>query len=346
MVGSQRITCLEGGRSLPSSSADKKGARMRSRQRPGRHDGRAAVTADVVPLRADPEVAQAAELASTALTRHLDRCGLAANTIRAYRRQAAAYVAWLAANAADHPDAFADTVGAEAAVTRWRRHLLQRKASPASVNQALAAVTLLYEHGSRLRITVKRARVERPGEPDALTPAQQGTLERAADRRGRRDAAIIAVLLYTGARVEECAGLEVDDVAITARTGQVRLLGKGDQVRTVPLPARGRARQPSRSAVAGPARPAVGLGRHPGGACGRPPGRHRGAATAPVAAQFRHPAAAGRRGRRPGPGVARPRNRGHVGKVFPRRRQRTDGRGRAGLRVARRAWGSCLACGR
>src|SRR6266536_2541486 len=242
MVGSQRITCLEGGRSLPSSSADKKGARMRSRQRPGRHDGRAAVTADVVPLRADPEVAQAAELASTALTRHLDRCGLAANTIRAYRRQAAAYVAWLAANAADHPDAFADTVGAEAAVTRWRRHLLQRKASPASVNQALAAVTLLYEHGSRLRITVKRARVERPGEPDALTPAQQGTLERAADRRGRRDAAIIAVLLYTGARVEECAGLEVDDVAITARTGQVRLLGKGDQVRTVPLPARGRER--------------------------------------------------------------------------------------------------------
>ncbi len=215
---------------------------MRSRQRPGRHDGRAAVTADVVPLRADPEVAQAAELASTALTRHLDRCGLAANTIRAYRRQAAAYVAWLAANAADHPDAFADTVGAEAAVTRWRRHLLQRKASPASVNQALAAVTLLYEHGSRLRITVKRARVERPGEPDALTPAQQGTLERAADRRGRRDAAIIAVLLYTGARVEECAGLEVDDVAITARTGQVRLLGKGDQVRTVPLPARGRER--------------------------------------------------------------------------------------------------------
>lgn len=199
------------------------------------------MTAEVVRLHgADPtEAAHAAKRAHTAFAHCLDRCGLAANTVRAYRRQAAAYRAWLAEHTGEHPDAFADAVGAEAAVTRWRRHLLERKASPASVNQALAAVTLLYEHGPQFRIAVKRARVERPGEPDALTPAQQGAVERAADRR---DAAIIAMLLCTGARVEECAHLEVDDVAITPRTGQVRLLGKGDQVRTVPLPARARER--------------------------------------------------------------------------------------------------------
>jgi site-specific recombinase XerD len=199
------------------------------------------VTAPVVALH-DADATAAAERALAAIERYLGRCKLAPNTVTAYRRQCAAYVAWLAGHAADHPDAFTDVVGAEAAVTRWRRHLLQRKASPASVNQALAAVTLLYEHGPQLRIAVKRARVERPGEPDALTPAQQGALERAADRRGRRDAALIAVLLYTGARAEECARLEVDDVAITPRTGQVRLLGKGDQVRVVPLPARARDR--------------------------------------------------------------------------------------------------------
>jgi hypothetical protein len=94
--------------------------------------------------------------------------------VRAYRRQAAAYAAWLAAHTGDHPDAFTDTVGAEAAVTAWRRHLLRCRASPVSVNQALAAVSLLYEHGPQLRITVKRARVPRPGEPDALTPARAG----------------------------------------------------------------------------------------------------------------------------------------------------------------------------
>ncbi|MEV0705873.1 tyrosine-type recombinase/integrase [Saccharopolyspora sp. NPDC050389] len=116
------------------------------------------------------------------------------------------------------------------------------KASPSSINQALAAVTLLYEHGPQLRITVKRVRVPRPGEPDALSPAQQGKVERASLRRGARDAAIIAVLLYAGARLEECERLDLDDVAITARTGSIRLHGKGDEVHNVPLPAVARQR--------------------------------------------------------------------------------------------------------
>ena len=67
-------------------------------------------------------------------------------------------------------------------------------------------------------------------------------MERAAARRSVRDAAIAAVLLYAGARVEECARLEAGDIVITARTGTVRLHGKGDEVRTVPLPAPARAR--------------------------------------------------------------------------------------------------------
>lgn len=110
------------------------------------------------------------------------------------------------------------------------------------MNQALAAITLLYEHGAALRIQIKRARVARPGEPNALNTTQQNRLERTAARRGDRDAAIIAVLLYTGARAAECADLQTEDVAITARTGQIRLHGKGDQDRTVPIPAPARQR--------------------------------------------------------------------------------------------------------
>lgn len=200
------------------------------------------MTADVVALHPAAQVTDAAGNALTAVERYLDRCKLAANTVKAYRRQCSAYVAWLREHAGDHPDAFTDIVGAEAAVTAWRRQLLRRKASPANVNQGLAAVTLMYERGAQLRIQVKRARVPRPGEPDALTPKQQGTVERATSRRGVRDAAIVAVLLYAGARVEECARLDLDDVAITARTGVVRLHGKGDEVREVPLPAIARER--------------------------------------------------------------------------------------------------------
>jgi integrase len=112
--------------------------------------------------------------------------------------------------------------------------MLAARASPATVNQALAAVTLMYEQAG-LRIAVKRVRIPRPGEPDALTRSQEAALRRAAARRGPRDAAIIAVLLDTGARAGECARLDAGDFAITARTGEVRLHGKGDEVRSVPL---------------------------------------------------------------------------------------------------------------
>lgn len=189
--------------------------------------------AKVVPLRRDLPTAEAA-LAT--LNRFLDRSHLKPHTVRAYRRQAAAYVAWLATNPAAHPDAFTDAVGAAAATKAWGRSLLQDRASASTINQALAAVTLLYEQALHLRPAVRRTRVVRAGAPDALTRAQEGAVQRSADRRGARDGAIIAVLLGTGARVEECARLEVDDVPMTARTGSARLIGKGDQTRTVPMP--------------------------------------------------------------------------------------------------------------
>lgn len=184
-----------------------------------------------------------ADRALQALGVHLDRCSLADNTKRAYRRQAAAYTNWLAQQPDDHPDGWLDTVGAEAALTGWRFHLLQTGASPSSVNQALAAVTLLYEHAStRLRVKARRAAIPTPDAPLALTRAQENAVRRASVRRGVRDAALIATLLGTGARVEECARLATTDVPLTARTGTARLLGKGDQVRTVPIPAGARER--------------------------------------------------------------------------------------------------------
>ena len=48
----------------------------------------------VVPLRPAADVTEAAGAALTAVHRHLDRCKLSANTVKAYKRQATAYVAW------------------------------------------------------------------------------------------------------------------------------------------------------------------------------------------------------------------------------------------------------------
>lgn len=68
------------------------------------------MTAPVVPLRPAGDAAAAGAESLAVLGRHLDRCKLADLTVRAYKRQAAAHVTWLPANAGAHGDAFADLV--------------------------------------------------------------------------------------------------------------------------------------------------------------------------------------------------------------------------------------------
>jgi integrase/recombinase XerC len=53
------------------------------------------VSGPVVPLHPAADFTVAAESALTAVHRHLDRCKLSANTVKAYKRQATAYVTWL-----------------------------------------------------------------------------------------------------------------------------------------------------------------------------------------------------------------------------------------------------------
>lgn len=200
------------------------------------------VAAQVLELHPAGSIPREAAAASAKLSAYLDRCALAPNTVAAYRRQVSVFVEWLTAPGVDHEDAFVDEVGAQAAMSGFRAQLL-RRATASTVNQALAAVGLLYEHCFGWRVQVKRARVRLAGEPDSLSRAKQGAVERASLRRGVRDGAVVAVMLYTGARVEEAARLWIPrDLALTARTGRVRLLGKGEQLREVPVPAVARER--------------------------------------------------------------------------------------------------------
>jgi len=74
--------------------------------------------------------------ALTAVSRHLDRCKLAAPTVRAYKQQATVYAAWLAANANAHGDAFADLVGTKGAVTAWKRDMITARSSQAAAIDA------------------------------------------------------------------------------------------------------------------------------------------------------------------------------------------------------------------
>ena len=73
--------------------------------------------------------------------------------------------------------------------------------------------------------------------PQGITPAQEKALLRACDRRratGRRDYAVILLILRLGLRANEVATLRLDDM--DWRAGQLTIHGKGNRVDQLPLP--------------------------------------------------------------------------------------------------------------
>ena len=74
------------------------------------------------------------------------------------------------------------------------------------------------------------------GEVGWLDRKEQYALRRTAEKDGnRRNLAIILLLMNTGLRVSEVAGLRLDDLQLSERKGEVTVRGKGLKVRTVPL---------------------------------------------------------------------------------------------------------------
>jgi len=100
---------------------------------------------------------------------------------------------------------------------------------------ALAAIDGFYE-----RRGLGRANAERADLPDQAPRAldQRAVLRwlRAVEALlSPRDRALAGVLFYAGARISEAVGLDVDDVRLSARKGVIRILGKGEKVREVPI---------------------------------------------------------------------------------------------------------------
>ncbi len=109
------------------------------------------------------------------------------------------------------------------------------KRSPATVNNALAAVNDLYIR--RGLGPAAAARVDAAvAAPRALDKRAQLRYLRAVQTcPSPRDQALALVPFYAGARISEIVALDVDDVARSARKGVLRILGKGERVRQVPL---------------------------------------------------------------------------------------------------------------
>ncbi len=143
----------------------------------------------------------------------LDRQPLAAKTRSAYRLQVHQFGAYLAQRPPAIDDPLHQPFAGDYAVRDYKTYLkTERKAKPASVNLALAAIDHFYQFLGRARPNVQRE--DLPEQSPALAH----------------------LFFYSGLRLGECAALNVDDTRLSARKGIVIIRsGKGDTYREVPL---------------------------------------------------------------------------------------------------------------
>ena len=175
--------------------------------------------------------------------RWLESQPLAMSTQRAYRGHARRFVEFLASWPGEGGDPLVDAHARDYAVRDFKSHLKTvRRAKPASVNLALAAIDHFYRYLGAGRPDVRREELAQAA-PRALSPEQLQRFMRAVERcESLRDRAIAVLLVNTGLRIGECAALDVDDIAVSARKGIVVVReGKGDAYREVPLNAEARA---------------------------------------------------------------------------------------------------------
>ena len=167
--------------------------------------------------------------------------GLSDNTVQAYRRDLLRYQEYLGSRG----------IGSLAEVTRvdveeFRRHLDHIGLAPASVTRCVVAVRNLHRFpvgSGQLQADVTAGMS--PGTrsrrlPKALSMDQVESLLAAPDTstvEGLRDAALLELLYGTGARVSEVCALDVDDIRPVLDDPDLglRLIGKGDKERIVPL---------------------------------------------------------------------------------------------------------------
>ena len=131
-------------------------------------------------------------------------------------------------------------------VIAWRETLEDRELSPTTIRRKLSALSSLYEYLCEKNAVAWNPvdGVKRPmannneGSTPALSDEQARRLLEAPPEdtlKGNRDRAILATLLYHGMRREELCGLRVKDIQSREGIKHLKVEGKGDKIRYIPL---------------------------------------------------------------------------------------------------------------
>jgi integrase/recombinase XerD len=130
-------------------------------------------------------------------------------------------------------------------VIAWRKEMEQRGHAAATIRRKLSALASLFDHLCEANAVlfnplrgVKRPKAEsNEGKTPAIGDGQARALLNAPDPdtlKGKRDRAILAVLLYHGLRREELCGLKVRDLQDRSGVKHFQVHGKGSKIRFVP----------------------------------------------------------------------------------------------------------------
>jgi site-specific recombinase XerC len=167
---------------------------------------------------------------------HLGRSPLTGHSPRTYLGAIRAYLAWLEQAPVDG-DPLNDATAKDWAVRDYRSYLVAvAKRATATVNKHLAALQDFYVwRGLGQPQGVRRHQVPRHA-PRALDPRAKLRYLRAVEAwPSARDRALALLPLYAGTRIAEIRALDVADVRLSARKGEIHLVGKGEKSRTVPM---------------------------------------------------------------------------------------------------------------
>lgn len=172
---------------------------------------------------------------------HLLRSALATSTQAVYLRHATGFLSWLADHP-EHPGALCERHARDFACRDYVASRMAGGIAPASVASLAAGLGDLYRFvglGPPDRLPRPRPSILAPR---ALDEGELRRLLRALEAAERpRDRAIVVLMVFAGLRVSEVAGLDVSDVALSARSGVVHVRhAKADQQRHVPIPAEAR----------------------------------------------------------------------------------------------------------
>ena len=162
------------------------------------------------------------------------------NTRRAYRNDVGSFIRFIGIKS---PEEFRSVRRAH--VIAWRKELEKQKLSAATVRRKLAALSDLFNYLCEKNTVLDNPThgVARPkeganeGKTPAISDAQAAALleaPRPHTLKGKRDRAILAVLLFHAVRRAELCGLRVKDLSERKGVKYFCVHGKGGKIRYLP----------------------------------------------------------------------------------------------------------------